>query len=192
MKNMIVAEMEKSLAVKQALLKDDAAIGAMAAAVEKAIEVFRQGGKLLIAGNGGSAADSQHVAGELVNRLYFDRPALPAIALSTDTSVLTAIGNDSGFDLVFSRQVEALGADGDMFLGISTSGNAPNIINALRVCRQKGIFSVGLTGRSGGKLASLCDICIKVPADKTPRVQECHILICHIFCGIIEEKLFGK
>ncbi len=192
MKDRIIAEMEKSMAAKQALMRDAAAIGALSAAVNKAIDVFKKGGKLLVAGNGGSAADAQHVAGELVNRLYFDRPALPAVALSTDTSVLTAIGNDSGFELVFSRQVEALGAAGDLFLGISTSGNARNILNALRACRERKIFSIGLTGESGGEMAPLCDLCIKVPARETPRVQECHILICHIFCGLVEAALFGK
>ncbi len=192
MRNKIIAEMEKSMAAKQALMRDDAVISAVSDAVSKAVAVFRTGNKLLAAGNGGSAGDSQHVAGEFVNRLYFDRPALPAVALSTDTSVLTAIGNDSGFEFVFSRQVEALGTAGDLFLGISTSGNARNIINALRACRERGVFSIGLTGQSGGEMAPLCDLCIKVPARETPRVQECHILICHIFCGLVESELFAK
>lgn len=172
-------------------MNDDAAIGAIAEAAQAAVDAFKRGNKLLVAGNGGSAADAQHVAGELVNRLNFDRPALPAIALTTDTSVLTSIANDSGYEHVFSRQVEALGAKGDMFFGISTSGDAKNVLNAFHMCREKGLFSVGLTGESGGKTAGLCDICIRAPARETPLVQECHVLVCHIFCGLVEETLFG-
>jgi D-sedoheptulose 7-phosphate isomerase len=148
--------------------------------------------KILLAGNGGSAADAQHIAAELVSRFYFDRPGLPAIALTTDTSVLTAIGNDYGFDKVFKRQIESLGNPGDMFMGISTSGKSVNIMEAFRACRKQKIFTIGLTGSSGGTMKDLCDICIEVPSEETPRIQEMHILIGHIICYLVEEELFGK
>lgn len=188
----VISWIKKSIATKEALIQDDQAIATIARVAQAAVEVLKKDRKLLIAGNGGSAADAQHMACELVNRLNFDRPALPAIALTTDTSVLTAIGNDSGYDLVFSRQIEALGRKGDMFLGISTSGNAPNIINAFNVCKNKGIMRVGLTGLKGGAMDPLCELCIRVPANKTPLIQESHIMICHILCGIIEQKIFGS
>jgi D-sedoheptulose 7-phosphate isomerase len=158
----------------------------------KAVEVYRNGNKTLIAGNGGSAADAQHIAGEFVSRFYFDRPGIPSIALTTDTSILTAIGNDYGYEKLFSRQIEANGVKGDMFIGISTSGNSKNIIEALNACKEKGIITVGLTGETGGKMATLCDYCIKVPSNETPRIQESHILIGHIICAVVEEALFGK
>ena len=126
-----------------------------------------------------------------MNRFYFNRPGLPAIALTTDTSILTAVGNDHGFSSLFARQINALGNEGDVFIGISTSGNSPNIIEALRACREEKIITIGLTGSSGGKMKDLCDICLNVPSDETPRVQEVHILIGHIICRIVEAKLFG-
>lgn len=134
----------------------------------------------------------QHIAGEFVSRFYFDRPGLASIALTTDSSILTAIGNDYGFERLFSRQVEANGVKGDMFIGISTSGNSKNIIEALKTCKENGIVTVGLTGASGGEMAALCDYCIKVPSQETPRIQEAHILIGHIICSVVEEELFGK
>ncbi len=153
---------------------------------------YRNGHSALLAGNGGSAADAQHLAGELVNQFYFARPGIPAHSLSTDTSVMTAIGNDIGYDYLFSRQIEAQGSKGDVFIGISTSGNSKNIIEALKVCREKGITSIGLTGNKPCKMDDLADLCIKVPSDCTPRIQESHILIGHIICAIVEENLFGK
>jgi D-sedoheptulose 7-phosphate isomerase len=156
------------------------------------IAAIKNHGKVMIAGNGGSAADSQHIAAEFVNRFYFDRPGLPAIALTTDTSILTAIGNDYGFDRVFARQINALGQKGDVFLALSTSGNSVNIIEALKECRSKGVKSIGFTGSSGGKMKDLCDLLIKVPSDETPRIQEMHILIAHIICAITEKELFKK
>jgi D-sedoheptulose 7-phosphate isomerase len=161
-------------------------------AAKAIIATIENKGKVMIAGNGGSAADSQHIAAEFVNRFYFDRPGLPAIALTTDTSVLTAIGNDYGFDRAFARQLNAIGTRGDIFLALSTSGNSVNIIEALRECRSKGIRSIGFTGSSGGKMNDLCDIIIKVPSDETPRIQEMHILIAHIICAITEDTLFQK
>ncbi len=181
-----------SIKVQQALLRNPGFLKTLAAAARCVIEAYRGGHKLLLAGNGGSAADAQHIAGELVNRFRFDRPALPAVALSTDTSVLTAVGNDAGFDRVFARQVEALGAAGDVLIGISTSGNSPNILKALQACRKQGMIGIGLTGRTGGKMRALCDVCIRVPSADTPRIQEAHGLIAHILCGLVEDALFGK
>lgn len=148
------------------------------------------GGKIIVAGNGGSAADAQHLTGELVNRFLMDRPPLPAIALTTDTSVLTAIGNDFGFHLTFAKQIQALGREGDVFLGISTSGNSVNIIEALQVARKQQIMTVGLTGEGGGDMAPLCDFLIEVPHQSTPLVQEIHTTIGHMFCTLIDHFLF--
>ena len=155
------------------------------------VDAYGSGKKVLLAGNGGSAADAQHLAGELVSRFCFDRPGIPAVALTTDTSILTAIGNDYGFDRLFDRQVQAQGVEGDVFLGISTSGNSENIIRALQYCRQAGIRTIGLTGSGGGRMKEWCDICLEVPSSETPRIQEVHILIGHMLCCIVEEKLFG-
>ncbi|NJB69308.1 D-sedoheptulose 7-phosphate isomerase [Desulfobaculum xiamenense] len=149
-----------------------------------------RGGKLLIAGNGGSAADAQHVAGEFVNRFLMERPPLPAIALTTDTSVLTAIGNDYGFDQVFEKQVQALGLAGDMLLAISTSGNSANLIRALKAAREKGVVTIGLSGRSGGEMASLCDHLILVPHEHTPLIQEVHLAVEHLLCQLVDHYLF--
>lgn len=156
------------------------------------IEAYQNHKKLLIAGNGGSAADAQHFAGELVSRFYFDRRPLSAIALSTDTSIITAIGNDYGFDEIFARQIAANGLSGDVFIAISTSGNSVNILKAIQVCKGLNIKVVGLTGASGGIMKDLCDYCITVPALSVPRIQECHLIIEHIICAVIEESLFGK
>jgi len=188
----ITHQIKASIEVKQAILADAAMIGTIQQVATAAIKAYRNGHKLLLAGNGGSAGDAQHIAGEMVNRFRFDRPALPALALSTDTSVLTAIGNDISFEQVFARQVEALGMAGDMFIGISTSGKSPNIIRALQVCEKKGIIRVGFTGQGGGEMAARCDYCLAVPSRETPRIQEAHILIAHIFCALVEETLFGK
>lgn len=147
---------------------------------------------LLFAGNGGSAADAQHIAGELVSRFFFDRPGLPAIALSTDTSILTSIGNDYGYDYIFARQIEALGRPGDIFMGISTSGNSPNILAALEAARKRGLTTVGLTGGKGGKMISLCDHVLCAPASSTPRIQECHLATYHLLCALMEEAIFGS
>ena len=192
MNQFITHQIKASIEVKQAILADTAMIATLRQTAEAAIQAYRNGHKLLLAGNGGSAGDAQHIAGEMVNRLRFDRPALPAVALSTDTSVLTAIGNDISFEQVFARQVEALGMAGDMFIGISTSGKSPNIMRALQACEKKGIIRVGFTGQGGGEMAPYCDYCLAVPSRETPRIQESHILIAHIFCALVEEDLFGK
>ena len=143
-----------------------------------------------MAGNGGSAADAQHISAEFVSRFYFDRPGLPSVALTTDTSALTAIGNDYGYENVFSRQIEALGNAGDIFIGISTSGKSKNVVNALISANKKEIYTVGLIGENGGLMEKLCKYCIKVPSSETPRIQESHILIGHIICGMVEDKIF--
>ncbi len=192
MKFSMKKQIAESIAVKKAILKNPAFLKNIEIVAARIVEAYRGGHKLLLAGNGGSAADAQHVAGEMVNRFLFDRPPLPAIALSTDTSVLTAIGNDYDFKLVFARQVQALGSAGDVFIGISTSGNSPNIVKAFQECHRRGIVRIGMTGQSGGTMKAHCDYCIRVPSKETPRVQEAHIMIAHILCGIIEETIFGK
>jgi D-sedoheptulose 7-phosphate isomerase len=154
-------------------------------------ETLRRGGKILIMGNGGSAADAQHLAAELVGRFLLERRALPAIALTTDTSILTAVGNDYGFDEVFARQVEALAMSGDLVLGISTSGNSTNVIKALTAAREKGCQTIGLLGRDGGMTAGVVDLALTVPSQETPRIQEAHQLIIHIVCDLVEKELFG-
>ncbi|HFN3407167.1 TPA: D-sedoheptulose 7-phosphate isomerase [Campylobacter jejuni] len=181
-----------SILVKEQILKDENLITLIKNASLEVIKAYRNGNKTLLAGNGGSAADAQHIAGEFVSRFYFDRPGIASIALTTDTSILTTIGNDYGYENLFARQVQAQGVKGDIFIGISTSGNSKNILKALDLCKQKGIISIGLSGASGGAMNELCDYCIKVPSTCTPRIQEAHILIGHIICAITEEELFGK
>lgn len=181
-----------SILVKEQILKDENLITLIKNASLEVIKAYKNNNKTLLAGNGGSAADAQHIAGEFVSRFYFDRPGIASIALTTDTSILTAIGNDYGYENLFARQVQAQGVKGDVFIGISTSGNSKNILKALELCKQKEIISIGLSGASGGAMNELCDYCIKVPSTCTPRIQEAHILIGHIICAIVEEELFGK
>ncbi|EAJ1528035.1 D-sedoheptulose 7-phosphate isomerase [Campylobacter jejuni] len=181
-----------SILVKEQILKDENLITLIKNASLEVIKAYKNGNKTLLAGNGGSAADAQHIAGEFVSRFYFDRPGIASIALTTDTSILTAIGNDYGYENLFARQVQAQGVKGDVFIGISTSGNSKNILKALELCKQKEIISIGLSGANGGDMNELCDYCIKVPSTCTPRIQEAHILIGHIICAIVEEELFGK
>ncbi|PJA24059.1 MAG: phosphoheptose isomerase [Alphaproteobacteria bacterium CG_4_10_14_0_2_um_filter_63_37] len=161
-------------------------------AVDLLTDTLVHEGKILICGNGGSAADAQHFSGELLNRFQIERPPLPGIALTTDSSTLTAIGNDYSFDEIFSKQVEALGRRGDVLFGISTSGNSGNVLRAIERGRELGMKIIGLLGRDGGKIAPLCDVAIVVPSNSTPRVQENHILIVHILCELIDERLFGR
>jgi D-sedoheptulose 7-phosphate isomerase len=185
-------QVQKSIDVKQKLLNNTELMNLIKEVALKCVSVYKNGNKTLIAGNGGSAADAQHIAGEFVSRFYFDRPGLASIALTTDTSIITAIGNDYGYEKLFSRQVQANGVKGDIFIGISTSGNSENVVEALKECKKNGIFTVGLTGEKGGAMAEMCDYCIKVPSNETPRVQEAHILIGHIICAVVEEAIFGK
>ena len=162
------------------------------AAAQACVKSLRAGGKILLAGNGGSAADAQHIAGELVSRFAFDRPGLPAIALTTDSSVMTAIGNDYGFEKLFTRQVQAQGKPGDVFIGYSTSGKSLNILTAFELARQSGIVTIGLTGNRGGPMTELCDYLLEVPSASTPKIQEGHLVLGHILCGIIEKEIFGE
>jgi len=154
-------------------------------------DTFRSKGKLIVMGNGGSAADAQHFAAEIVGRFKMERPALPAVALSTDTSILTAIGNDYGFDAVFKRQIEALAVAGDAVVGISTSGNSPNVLQALKLARERGCRTIGLLGKNGGSIKALCDLPLVIPSSDTPRIQEGHITIIHIVCDLVEKALFA-
>lgn len=178
--------------VMQAMQDDDQLCRSTVEAIEACVKALRNGNKILFCGNGGSAADAQHWAGELVSRFYYDRPGLPAIALTTDTSILTAIGNDYGYERSFSRQIEALGAENDVLIAISTSGNSGNILKALEVASKKNMITVGFTGKSGGKMASMCNICLRIPNDSTPRIQEGHEVLGHAICANIEAELFPK
>ncbi len=187
----IETEFGKTVALLQAMSRDAALHELILKAVQLSVDALKQGNKLLFAGNGGSAADAQHWAGELVSRFYFDRPGLPAIALTTDTSILTAIGNDYGYDYVFARQVEALGREGDVLFAISTSGNSKNILRAIQAAREGGIRVVGFTGQAGGAMAELCDICFRMPSGETPKVQEGHEFVGHLICGLIEHEIFA-
>jgi D-sedoheptulose 7-phosphate isomerase len=188
--NYVLSEFQSSVAVKQHLLADATFMQQVTYMGHLLIDCYEAGKKLLIAGNGGSAADAQHIAAEFVSRFNFDRPGLPAMALTTDTSILTAVGNDYGYDQLFRRQIEANGQKGDVFLGISTSGNSPNVLQALSAARLKGITTFGMTGRTGGKMRELCDYCLCVPSVETPRIQEAHILIGHTLCAMVELALF--
>jgi len=180
----------ESIEVKVALLEQH--ISTITHLAGLLIKAFRGGGKVVLFGNGGSAADAQHVAAELVNRFQMDRDTLPAIALTTDTSILTSVGNDLAFDQVFARQVRALVQKGDVVVGISTSGNSPNVLNGVITAREKGAITLGFTGRDGGKLKNLVDVCFCVPSDSTPRIQEAHIAVWHAICQVVEQELFGQ
>lgn len=185
-------EIQKSVSVKNKILEDADLLSSIQQAANICIQCLKNDKKIILAGNGGSAADAQHIAGELVSKFYFDRPGLNAMALTTDTSILTAIGNDYGYEKLFERQIQANGVKDDIFIGISTSGNSKNIILALEECKRKSIKTIGLTGENKSKMDELCDISIKVPSSSTPNIQESHIMIGHIICSIIEEEIFGK
>ncbi len=183
---------KESIAAKERILNDDKLIATIEAVVALAVAAYKNGNKILAAGNGGSAADAQHFAAEYVGRFYYDRPSLPAVALTTDTSILTAIGNDYGYDQVFSRQVEGNAVKGDILFAISTSGNSPSIINAINAAKKKEVAVVGLTGAKLSKMDDICDFIFKIPSTDTPRIQEGHALIEHIICQLVEERLFPK
>lgn len=187
----IDSEFDKSLKLLSAMSSDAGLRELVARVVGMSVEALRRGNKLLFAGNGGSAADAQHWAGELVSRFNFDRPGLAAIALTTDTSILTAIGNDYGYDYVFARQVEALGRGGDLLFVISTSGNSKNILRAIGAARDLRIGVVGFTGQGGGAMADLCDVCFRMPSNETPKIQEGHEFLGHLICGLIEHEIFA-
>ncbi len=179
----------ESIEAKEALTRED--VEMVLEMAYTMVEALSQGNKIIWMGNGGSAADAQHLAAELVSKFYMERDGLPSLALNTNTSVLTAIGNDYGFDHVFERQIEALARPGDVVVGISTSGNSPNVLLAIEKARNAGCLTIGLTGRSGGRLADEVDLCLKVPSDDTPRIQEVHITVGHIICEIVESIVFG-
>lgn len=187
MENKIQAMVEESLNAKRSFFEQSSSL--VAEAAQMIIAAMRAGGKLLIFGNGGSAADAQHIAAELAFKMGRERQALPAIALTTDTSLLTAISNDRHFDYVFARQIQAIGRKGDVALAISTSGNSPNVIAAVEQARAMGITTIGLLGAGGGKMAALVDLALIVPNGETPRIQEVHITISHIICQLIEDEL---
>ncbi|MBU1657504.1 D-sedoheptulose 7-phosphate isomerase [bacterium] len=191
MKNYIKDQIKKSYETKLSMYENDDLLNVIEQVAMKCVELYKGPNKTILAGNGGSAADAQHIAAELVGRYGFDRPSIPSLALTTDTSNLTAIGNDYGYDKVFSRQLEGMGQEGDIFIGISTSGNSINIINAFSSAKLKGITTVALVGRDGGEMAKMADFSIIVPSNSTPRIQESHILIGHILCDIIEKEIFG-
>ena len=189
MNSYIKTIISKSIEVKQNLLKDQSLLEKLDEVCEICLSAYKKGNKIILAGNGGSAADSQHIAAEFVSRFEFDRPGLPALALTTDTSMLTAIGNDYGYENLFSRQLEAQGSEEDVFIGITTSGTSPNILRAFDSAVEKKITTIGLCGSKGIPSAN-CDFVLKVPSDKTARVQESHILIGHIICGYVEQEYF--
>ena len=192
MKNFIKEEVKLSYETKQNIYENSEFLDIVTTVAQKCVNVYKESKKILIAGNGGSAADAQHFAAELVGRYGFDRPSLPSLALTTDTSNITAIGNDYGYEFIFSRQIESMANSGDLFIGISTSGNSQNVINAFEAARNKGVTTVALTGRDGGKMSALADYAIVVPSNSTPRIQESHLLIEHIICDIIEQEMFGS
>ena len=186
----VKAQIAESIRVKQVLMADAALMEMITSVARIVVDAYRAGHKTMWAGNGGSAADAQHMAGELVNKFTFDRPALAALSLSTDTSIITAVGNDYGFDRLFARQVEAQGCKGDVFIGISTSGRSRNLVEALPACRAKGITAVAIVGADPCPMDDY-DHVIHVPSTVTPRIQECQTLIGHILCYIVEQELFG-
>ncbi len=188
----VIRSIRESIAAKERLVSSAEVVQLIDRVSEILIGALRKGNKVLLFGNGGSAADAQHIAAEFVGRFAFDRPALPALALSVNTSCVTAIGNDYGFDFVFSRQIEALGRSGDVAIGISTRGNSPNVLQALTVAKKMGLHTVALTGCTGGKLKEAVDYCICVPSNETPRIQECHILVGHVISELVEQTIFHE
>lgn len=188
---LLIGAIRESLALKQALLEDAALLETVTRAGRAIVSVLERGGKVIFFGNGGSAADAQHLAAELVGRYEFERAALPAIALTVNTSTVTAIGNDHGYETVFARQIEILGSPEDAAVGISTSGKSPNVLAGLRTARNKGLVTLALTGRNSELLQAVTDYCISVPSNRTSRIQEAHILIGHALCEIVE-RVFVK
>jgi len=191
MKNYIQNQIVETHRLMGQLVNDQGFQDKLAAAGQVCIDSMRGGNKVMLAGNGGSAADAQHIAGEFVSRFAFDRPGLPSIALTTDTSILTAIGNDYGYERLFARQIQAHSKAGDVFIAYSTSGSSPNIVEALKEAKKLDVITIGLTGNRGGTMVGLCDHIFEVPSSDTPKIQEVHALIGHILCGIVENELFA-
>ena len=188
----ILETIKQSIAVKEAILTNSLLISEIRKVSVACISAYSRGNKILLCGNGGSAADAQHIAAELSGRFYYDRPPLPAEALHVNTSFLTAVANDYSFEDLYARAVQASGKKGDLLIGISTSGNSENVIRALKTARENGIQTVGFTGETGGRMKEFCDNLIAVPSTDTPRIQEAHILIGHIICELVEAALFPK
>jgi D-sedoheptulose 7-phosphate isomerase len=189
--DLIQKKLVEGMAVLEAVKADSALHATLKEAAEATASALKSGHKLMVAGNGGSAADAQHLVTEFVSRLCDDRPAMRAISLTTNTSILTAVGNDYGYERVFARQIEALGQTGDVFIAISTSGTSPNVLRALELSKQMGIMTIGLCGRTGGSMPPLCDYCIRIPSDVTMYIQQAHLALEHIFCMIVEQHYFG-
>jgi D-sedoheptulose 7-phosphate isomerase len=191
MNNIIKKIIQESIEVKAAILQDELIIQQLALSVDVIVAAFQNGNKVLFCGNGGSAADAQHLAAEFSGRFYTDRDALPAEALHVNTSYLTAVANDYSYDVVYSRIIKGIGKKGDVLVGLSTSGNSGNIVKAFELAKEKEMITIGLTGATGGKMKSLSDYLLNVPSTDTPRIQESHILLGHIICQLVEEKYFN-
>jgi D-sedoheptulose 7-phosphate isomerase len=187
----IVSLIQASIDVKTLVLNDTILIDAVQQCVDIITKSLKEGGKILFCGNGGSAADAQHLAAEFSGRFYKDRKALPAEALHVNTSYLTAVANDYSYDVVYSRLIDGIGNAGDVLVGISTSGNSVNIVNALAKAKEKGMSTISMTGTTGGNMKALSDVLLNIPSSDTPRIQECHILLGHIICQLVEENYFG-
>ena len=187
----IITRLEQSIAVKRLVIQDFTLLERIEVAARAIVKAYQNGKKVLLCGNGGSAADAQHIAAEFSGRFYFDRAPLNAEALHTNTSFLTAVANDYSYDSVYARMIEASGNEGDILIALSTSGNSGNILNAIEKAKNKGMFVIGFTGEGGGKMKNLCDCLLNVPSSDTPRIQETHITIAHIICEIVEKELFG-
>lgn len=191
MKNFIDLYIAETIVVKGKLSEDKNAVQAIEDAVNLVVTAYKNGNKLLIAGNGGSAADAQHIAGELVAKFLIERPALNAVALTTNTSIITSIGNDFSHEEIFARQIDAYANKGDIYWAISTSGNSKNVIKSLEKAKEKGLVTIGLTGESQCLMDTFCDVIIKVPSKKTPIIQESHIMVGHLICALVEKRLFN-
>ncbi len=191
MTDYIASQLAEASRIINAIRNDPALIGRISEASQQCVSTIRAGGKILFAGNGGSAADAQHMAGEFVSRFAFDRPGMAAIALTTDSSILTAIGNDYGYELIFRRQIQSLGRPGDVLVGYSTSGQSKNVLQAFKAARETGMICIGFTGNRGGPMSELCDYLLEVPSSDTPKIQEGHLVIGHILCGLVEREIFG-
>jgi D-sedoheptulose 7-phosphate isomerase len=188
----VITRLEQSIEVKEHIIEDGDLLQRIEDAATVITKAYRNGKKVLLCGNGGSAADAQHIAAEFSGRFYFDRAPLPAEALHTNTSFLTAVANDYSYDSVYARMIDATGNEGDILIAISTSGNSGNIIKAMESAKNKGMFVIGFTGESGGKMKNMCDFLLNVPSSDTPRIQEAHITVAHIICELVENELFGK
>lgn len=184
--------LESSIEIKKSILADNVMIELVSAITNSIITCYKGNGKVLWCGNGGSAADAQHLAAELSGRFYYDRPPLNSEALHVNSSYVTAVANDYGYDIIYSRLITAMGNAGDVLIGLSTSGNSPNVVNALIEARKKGMITIGFTGESGGKMKELCDYLVRIPSNDTPRIQECHMLLGHTICEITESELFPR